>query len=192
MAPLAEPSTKAEEEVRQQQRPNPAFLPPSALTEEVSQLQGLFQFLEKNFYLPPAPIEIGNGLRAPGKIVRQKTHLPQFSVHFHQRPHPAQTLRIIFLRNPYPELDHIISQNITNPCFLQPACYSAPQIVFGSGDPENFPHRQIGQVRKIQVGLVEDYDFTRGNCRTKLASPTAIVFGGALNDRALRKKRLQI
>jgi len=62
--------------------------------EKVGQLQSLFEFLEEHLDAPAAAIQVGDGLRAPRKIVGQENHFPQFSVHFDQGHHAAQLDRI--------------------------------------------------------------------------------------------------
>ena len=83
MTPLAQPSVEMQTQIRQECRPDLPFDRAGAAPEKVGQLQGLFEFFEKDFDLPAAAIQIDNGLRPPGEIVAQKNHLPHFPVHFH-------------------------------------------------------------------------------------------------------------
>jgi hypothetical protein len=69
VAPLARESEEAQEQVEQER--GPELLPHGVgvVAEEVGQLQGLFEFLEEHLDAPAAPVEIGDGLRAPLQFV---------------------------------------------------------------------------------------------------------------------------
>src|SRR5512135_2701710 len=63
VAPLAQPSTEAQQEIQQQRRP---YLPAhraSRVAQKVGQLERLLDLLEEHFDLPAAPVEVGDGLR---------------------------------------------------------------------------------------------------------------------------------
>src|SRR5664279_5855372 len=60
--PLAQMGGEAQEHIGQQRRPDLPFDGVGAVTQEVSQLQGLFEFLEEEFDAPAAAVEVGDGL----------------------------------------------------------------------------------------------------------------------------------
>jgi hypothetical protein len=60
------------------------------MAQKVSQLEGLFEFLEEGLDGPTAAVQIGDGLRAPSQMVGQKSHFPQLAVHFYHRADAAQ------------------------------------------------------------------------------------------------------
>jgi len=68
----------------------------------------------------------------------------------------------------------------------------ALQVVLGAGDPEDAALRQIRQMIKIHISLVEDDDFTRLNTGAKLTRPDTVMPGGVVHDGAAGQKTLEI
>ena len=88
MAPLADPSAEAQQHIGQERRPHLPAHRVGVVSEEVSQLESLFDLLEKDFDFPSAPIQINDRLRAPFQVVRQELHLSPLAVHLHHRHDP--------------------------------------------------------------------------------------------------------
>jgi hypothetical protein len=66
------------------------------------------------------------------------------------------------------------------------------QVVLGAGDPEDAPHRKVGEVGEVHIRLVEDDDFTRLNTGAKLPCPDRVMLGGGGHDGATGQEGLEI
>src|SRR5208282_5660382 len=77
--PPAQMGAEAQEHITQQRRPDPPFDGVGGVAEEVGQLEGLFEFIEKGFDAPAAAIQVGDGLGAPLQMVGQKNHLAELA-----------------------------------------------------------------------------------------------------------------
>ena len=192
VAPLAQVRTEAQEHIGQERRPDLPFNGVGVVAEEVSQLQGLFEFLEEDLDAPTAAVEVGDGLGAPLQVVGQKDHFPPLPVHFNEGGDAAQFDRINDLRRRIGQDDQVVPQNVSLGSVLKLADDPALQIVLGAGDPKDATLRQVGEVGEVEVSLVEDNDFTRLNIGAKLAGPPVVVLAGGGHDGAARQKGLEI
>ena len=66
------------------------------------------------------------------------------------------------------------------------------QIVLGARDPENLPHRQIGQMAEVDVSLVEYDDFPGLDSGAHCAGALGIGVPGGVHDGKARQEALQI
>lgn len=88
--------------------------------------------------------------------------------------------------------DQIVAHNVGLGSVLKFANDSARQVVLGASDPEDAPHRQIGQMSEVHIGLVKGEDFTRLNIGAKLSSPERVMPGGGVHDGAAGQEGLEI
>ena len=191
VGPASQPSAEAQEDISQECRPDLPAHGVGVVAQKVGQLQGLFEFLEEGFDAPTAAIQISDGLSAPGEVVGQENHFPKFAVHFHHRHDAAQADRILFGRRAG-QCDQIVAQNVTGASVLKFADDAKLQVVFGAGDPKDFPLGQVGQVREVHVGFVEDNDFPCMDIGAKLAGADAVMLGGRADDGAGGQETLEI
>jgi hypothetical protein len=150
-------------------------------------LEGLFEFLEEGFDAPAATIEVGNGLRAPNKMVGQENHFEEYSVHFHERHDAAQPDGIMFGGGTGQS-----DQGFVEAPGLQLAHDAALQVVLGAVDLKNLTTGQVCQVFRVHVSSVENGDFTRLNIGAKLTRPDAVMLGGGVHDGAAGQEGLEI
>jgi hypothetical protein len=191
VAPAAQPGAEAQEQISQQGRPDLPAHGVGVVPQKVGQLQGLFEFLEEGLNAPAAAIEIGDGLRAPVKVIGQENHFAQFAVHCHQGHHAAQSDGII-LGGRAGQFDEIVTQDIAESSILNFSDDAELEVVLGAGDEEDFTLGQVRQMGEVHVGLVEDDDFARMNIGAKLTGADAVMLGGRANDDAARQEGLEV
>ena len=73
MAPLADPSTEAQQHIGQERSPHLPAHGVGIMPQEVGQLESLLDLFEKHFDFPSAPIQIEDGLRTPLQVTRQSS-----------------------------------------------------------------------------------------------------------------------
>ena len=191
VSPLAEAGPEAQQQIDEQGRPHLPAHGVGVVAEEVGQLQGLFEFLEKYLDAPAAAVEIGDGLRAPDHIVGQKNHFPEFAVHLDQGGNAAQFDRIkLFGRAG--QGDQVVAQNVSVRASLKFADDAALQIVLGARDPEHLAHGQVSEMGEVQIRLVKDDNLPGLYARTHFPRPQVVMFPSGGHQRELGQERLQI
>lgn len=68
---------------------------PARVTQEVTELQGLFDLFEEDFDRPATLVESANARSGLFHIVGDENHLDLFAVHFDPRNDPSHTARVI-------------------------------------------------------------------------------------------------
>ena len=162
------------------------------MAQEVSQLEGLFEFLEKDFDAPAAAIEIGDGLGAPGDVVGQENHRAQFAVHFDHGGDAAQFDGVNFSHRRVGQGNQVIAEDLALGAVLELADDAALKVVFGACDPKDLASGQVGQMGEVHIRLVENDDFTRMDIGTKLTGPLGFMLGGGVHDGAPWQEGLQV
>ena len=192
VAPLPQKGAEAQEDISQQRGPDLPFDSVGAVTQKISQLEGLFEFLEEDLDAPTAAIQISDGLGAPSEVVGQKDHLAEFAVDFDQGHHPTQPDGINFLHGRSGQFDPVIAQEIVKAPGLESAHDAALQVVLGASDPEDLATGQVGQMFKVHVSLVENDDFTRLNTGAKFAGTPVVMFTGGVDNGTTGQEGLEV
>ena len=191
VAPLAQMGAEAQQHIGQQRRPDLPFNGPLAVAEKVSQLEGLFEFLEEGFDAPAAAIQVGDSLGTPCEVVRQKNHFTEFAVHFDERDDAAE-FNGIMLGSRTRQSDQVVAQNVSVCSVLKFANNPALEVVLGACDPEDAAHRKVSEMGEIHIRFVEDDDFTLLNIGAKLSGPDRVMLGGGVHDGKAREEGWEI
>ena len=154
MAPVGKETHIPQQQVGQQRRPNLPANGVGAGAQKVGQLQRLFDLLEENFNRPTAAVQLDDALGAPFQIVAQENHLDLSPVDFHQRYNPAQLVRVGLLRAGRLQHDQFIAQDFALGIFLENLVHLIAQIVLGPRHPEHQTQREVGQMIKVDVSLM--------------------------------------
>lgn len=85
VTPFSQPGAEAQQHIRQQGGPDLPFDGAFAVAEEISQLEGLLEFLEEDFDGPAAAVEVGDGLRTPVNVVGQENHFAELAIDLPRR-----------------------------------------------------------------------------------------------------------
>ena len=192
VTPLTKKGAEAQEQIGQQCRPNLPFDGVGIVAKEVSQLEGLFEFLKEDLDAPTAAVKVGDGLGAPSHVVGQENHFPQLTVHLDEGGDTPQLDRINVLCRWAGQCDQIVPQNVSFGGVLKLADNPALQIILGTSDPKDTTLGQVGKVSEVEVSLVKDNDFTRLNIGAKLTGPAVVMFGGSVHDGASWQESLEI
>src|SRR5690606_9480686 len=154
--------------------------------------QRLLEFLEAALDRPPAAVEVGHALGAPGEVVCQENHLAQLAVHLHPRHHPTQDVRISSAGGSAAQLDDLVGENGAVRSSLELAYDAELKVVLGARDPEDVARRQVGEVLEVNVRFVEDDDFPWFDARAQLARPEVVVLAGGVDDGKARQEALEV
>ena len=191
VAPLAEPSTETQQHIGQQRRPHLPAHGVGRVAQEVRQLEGLLELFEEHFNLPAAPVEVGDGLRAPRQVVGQENHLADFTVHL-DPGHDAPQFDRIVLAGRAGEADQIVAENVPVEAGLKFPPDPALQIILGTGDPKDLARGQVGQMGEVQIGLVKDHNLPGQHVRAQFARPAVVVFAGGVHQGEAGQEGLQV
>ena len=191
VAPLAETSAEAQQQINQQGSPDLPTDGVGVVAEEVGQLQRLLEFLEEDFDAPAAAIEVGDGLGTPRHIVGEEHHFAEFAVHFDQGGNAAQRYRIVRLDLTGQD-DEVVAQKVAARPVLKFADDAALQVVLGAGDPEHLPHRQVGEMGEVQIRLVKDHNLPGAHAGAHFARPQVVVFARRGHQCELGQEGLEI
>jgi len=156
--------------------------------QKIAQLQGLFDLFEKHLNVPAPAVEVAHRARAPAQIVGDKNHQAFFSAYFDQRLHASQQHAFVL---GVLEDDELVFENAFD-AFGEGLFYLVGHVLFGAAHPPDLALIQISEVLEIDVGLVEDDDFTWGNTRTDLACPLVVVMGSGVDNGKGRKKAVKV
>src|SRR6266498_2275191 len=192
MAPFAYPSAEAQEHIGQERRP---YLPAyciGVVSQEVGQLQRLFDLLEEYLDLPATPIQIDDGLCAPFQVIRQKRHFPQLPVHFHHGDDPPQPRRIEPTRSRGFHLHHVVAQNIADASPLIPPDHPKLHPLLSARHPGYPALEQLEEVEQIQIGFVENHDLPGQQARAQLPSLLGVAVTRRVHDSKSWQKTLQV
>jgi hypothetical protein len=192
VAPLAQPSREAQQDIGQQGRPHLPAHRVGGVAQEVGQLEGLFDLFEEHLDAPAAAVEVGDGLGAPLQVVGQKNHFTKFAVHLDPSHDTAQFDRIGFGRRAAGQDDQIVTQDVPVGPVLEPAHDSAAEIVFGAGDPKHVAGGEVGQMGEVHVSLVKDDNLPGPHTRAHFAGAEALVFAGGIHEGKAGQEGLQV
>ena len=192
VSPAMEERQIAQQQMDQQAHPRLPLYGIGAVPQKVGQLKRLLDLLEEDLDVPSAPVQFGHGPGTPLQVVGEKDHLDVLPVDFHQRHNAAQSVREGLPGRGPGQFNDFIAQNAKVRARFSHLDHAVVQVVFGSADPVDAAFVQVAQVVKIQVGLVEHYDFTGLQGRAQGVRLAAVVKPGRVNDGALRQKRLQV
>lgn len=192
VAPSAQPSREAQQDIGQQGRPHLPADGVGGVAEEVRQLEGLFDLFEEHLDAPAAAVKIGDGLGAPRQVVGQKNHFPKFAVHLDQGHDAAQPDGIDFFDGRAGQGDQIVAQEVPVHAVLKFADDPATEIFFGAGDPEHVARGQVGQMSEVHIGLIKDDNLPGPHTGAHFAGAEAFVFAGGVHQGEARQESLQV
>ena len=116
------------------------------------------------------------------------THQAFFSVDFDQHLHASQQNALVL---GVLEDDELVLESAFD-AFGEGLFYLVGHVLFGAAALPKLALIQIPKVLEIDVGLVEDDDFTGGNTRTDFAYPLVVVMGRCVHNGKGRKKAVQV
>ena len=191
MRPPPEEDAEAQRHIGQQGGPDLPADGVGVVAEEVGELKGLFEFFEEALDAPAAAVKIGDGLGAPFHIVGEENHFAEFAVHLDPGGDAAQFdgVNLLDLAG---QSDEVIPQNVSVCSRMKFADDATLEFVLGAGEPEDAAHGEVGEMGEIEIGLVEEDDFTRLNIGAKLARAAIVVFGRGIQDDAAREEGLEV
>jgi hypothetical protein len=178
--PAVDDGEKAQEHVNQERHPDLPAHGVGAVAEEVGELEGLLDLLEKDLDGPAAAVEIGDGLGTPLLVVGEENHLLLASVDFDPGHDPAQLPRIIGEGLVAAQTDNLVAQDRTfNRAFID---HVEDEVVLGAGNPEDAALDQSPEVAEINVSLVEEDDLPGTNAGANLPGALGVVVAGRVNE----------
>ena len=192
MAPLADPSAEAQQHIGQERRPHLPAHRVGVVSEEVSQLESLFDLLEKDFDFPSAPIQINDRLRAPFQVVRQELHLSPLAVHLHHRHDPPQPRWIEPTRSRGFHLHHVVAQNIAAASPLISPDHPELHPLFGARHPRYPAFEQFEEVEQVQIRFVENHNLPVQQARAHLPSFLGVAVARRVHEGKPGQKTLQV
>ena len=182
MVPIAHVAEVAQQHVNEQGRPHLPAHGVGIVPKEVAQLEILFDLLEEDFDLPAALVEIAHTAWRPLGMVGDEGQFLLLAVDFNDCHYPAQSLRMGFSGLLGLEHDDIVTQDVAFTFFDSAFDYSAGHIVFGSGHPEDPTPGEITEVLEVDIGFVENHDFSVQNACAEFTRPEVVVVTGLFDD----------
>jgi len=190
MAPMMQECLETKEHINQQSRP---YLPADsigAVSQEISQLQGLFDLLEEGFDGPPAAVKVGDAGGTPLQIVAQEDQFLFTPVDFNQGGDATHQFGIMAKRGDMAQGNDLIAQDA--PGDRQGIDYLTDHVILGAGDPENAALKKIEEVGEIQIRLVENDYLTGSNAGAEFAGAFGVVFPGSVNNGEAGQKAVEV
>jgi len=181
---------KAQQHIDQQSRP---YLPANGIgtvAQEISQLQGLLDLLEKGFNGPAATVKVGDTGRTPLHVVGEEYHLLFNPVNFHQGGDAAHQFWVVGQCADIAQGDDFIAQDAT--CHWQGMKDFIGHVLLGAGDPEDTALEKIEEMGKVQISLVEDNDLSGANTGAEFTGAFTVVLSRGVNNCEAGKKTVEI
>jgi hypothetical protein len=105
------------------------------VTQEVGELEGLFDLLEEGFDRSTAAVKVGHALRAPLHVVGEEFHFALLAVDLHQGPYAAHEAGILLPAALVEKHHFVVGEDFWVGVFLVAAFDDAKtQVRFGAGD----------------------------------------------------------
>ena len=192
MRPLTLECDKAQQDIKEQCRPELPADGMLGVPKKVTDFEGLLDLLEEGLDTPAAAIQITDARSSPFKVIGQEDHGCPFPVNLNpclNAPHPSGILRPGFRRD---QGDLIVTDNVAF-CFAQSfATDVVAHVVLRPRNPEDATPCQVKEIGKVDVGLVEDGNLARLQPSTQGQCPRVVVMGGFLDNGKSRKESLQV
>lgn len=192
MRPLALKSDKSKQHIKEQCGPELPAYGMLGVSEEVADFEGLLDLFEEDFDTPAAAIQIADTGSGPLEVIRQEGHDRPFAVDLDPCGDTAQTPGILLAGLVGNQSDLVITDDVTIGFFQSLTANPAPQVILGSGHPEDAPITQIEEIGEVDVGLVEDRDLSGLKPGAQRHGAGVVMMGGFFDDRKSRKESLQV
>ena len=180
------------QQVSQQAGPDLPLHRIGIMAEEVGQLNGLLDLLEKHLDIPSAPVKFRHGPGTPLHVIGQEFHLAILPIHLNQGDHPAQGFGIGLVGSIRGQFNDLIAQDPRIVGGVQGFDYATCQVVLRAADPEDAFTIHVRKVVEVHIGLVKHHDFAGLKPGTQVSRLGIVVEFGRIDDDALRKKALKI
>jgi len=190
--PAVHESKATHQQMNQQSHPDLPADGIGAVPEEIAKLQGLLDFLEEHLNIPAAPVEFGNGPCTPLQVVGHENHLDICPVDFHQGGNASQRDRVSLPGLVHNHFDDFVAQYTPVAGRLEGADHTAVHVVLGPANPPDAPFGKFIEVIELCVGFIKHGDFTALELVAKRLGLRAVMMLGGIDNRALRKKALQV
>ena len=189
--PLALEGDISKQYIKQHGRPE---LPADGIlgvAEDVADFEGLLDLLEEGFDAPATVIQVADAGSSPIEVVGQEIHGGPFAVDLDPGFDPAQAFGILPPGLVSDQCDLIVADDVALKLTQSLAADVAAQVILGSCDPEDATSRQIEEVGKVDIGLVEDGDLPGLEPGAKLHGADVVMMGNFFDDSKGRKEGLQ-
>lgn len=192
MRPLTLECDKAQQDIKEQCRPELPADSMLGVSKEVTDFEGLLDLLEEGLDTPSAAIQITDAGSSPLKVVGQENHGGPFPVNLNPCLDAAQPLWILRSGLRSNQSDLIVTDDITF-CFAQSfATDVVAHVVLRPRNPEDATSCQIEEVGEVDVGLVEDSYLARLQPRTQRQCPRVVMVRGFLDNGKIWEESLQV
>ena len=126
---------------------------------EALELKGLLQFFEEKFDRPPALVEIRDGSRRPGEVVRDKHHLPGEAIDLDYRPYASERLRVLLARVKVRQGDDFVADDAVAEVVRRHGFYDlAPERDLFPRNEMDADLVHLAEPVEIEVAAVSDHD----------------------------------
>lgn len=133
MRPLTLECDEAKQHIKQHGRPELPAYGMLEVTEEVADLEGLFDLFEEGFDAPSASIQIADTRSSPIEVVGQENHGGPFAVDLDPGFDSAQALGILPAGLVSDQSDLVVADDITFGSFQVFSADTIAEVVLGSG-----------------------------------------------------------
>ena len=144
------------------------------------------------FDAPAASIQIADTGCRPLEVVRQENHSNPFAVDLDPCLDSAQAPGILSAGLVSAQSDLVVADDIAFRSFQIFPVDTVAEVVLGPGDPEDAASRQIKEVGKVNVGLVEDGYLASLEPGAELHGAGVVMMGGFFDDSEGREESLQV
>src|ERR1700678_3340428 len=192
MGPPTLPGQEAQKQMDKQCGPDLPLHGVGRVTQEVDQLDGLLNLLEKRLDGPTAAVEFTDGGGGPLGVVGQEDHDTLLAVDLNQGCDPSQETRVVLAGIVALEHDEFILEDAFVRRLGQAPFHPACQVVLGPGDKEDSSLHERPEVTEVDIGLVKNNDFSLEEAGTQLPGPRVVVLPGRVHDRKARQEALEV
>lgn len=162
------------------------------MSQKVADAEGLFDLFEKYFNAPAAFVKGSDGAGGPWGIVGDEGHQHAFAVEFDEHFHSPQFDGILFAAFANAEQNEIVTLDVALGLFEEFLSHGVSHVVFGSGNPVDAALMQGKEVLVVDVGFVEEHDFTFLEVGAELLGAGVVVVAGFFDDGTGGKKGLEV
>jgi len=180
----------AHQHVEQQRRPKLPADRLLAVAEEVADLEGLLELLEKHLDAPSRLIECADARCRPLSVVGDENHDDFLAVNLDEHFHAPEGFGILASAFLAFKQDEIVAQDF--PCGLRQKLFSnsVGHVILGAGDPLDAAPMQSKEMLEVDVGFVKKGDLSVTEVGAEGGCAGVVVVGGFLDDGAGGQKCL--
>ena len=192
MRPVDKPADETHQHVEQKRRPELPADGMLAVAEEVTDLEGLFDLLEKDFDAPARLIELANRACRPVRVVSDEDHDNILAVDGHDHFHPAHQDGILLFAFRGPEQDEVVTQDVSLGAAQEFFTDGVSHVVLGARYPEDASQGEVVKVGEVDVGLVKQGNLAFPEVGAKLGGAGVVVMGCLLDDGVAGQEALEV